>query len=110
MILGVVLGPIAEKWLSRSLAISTDVSMFFTQPWSLFFVIASVFSLLFTLYQRDRGKKPWTRFYPPALMLSLSVPLFMMEGVVRPVVAGGLIAFGLYLLYRAQKPQEVVES
>lgn len=110
VILGVVLGPIAEKWLSRSLAISTDVTLFFTQPWSLFFVIAAVFSMLFTLYQRDRGKRPWARFYPPALMLSLSLPLFLMGGVVRPVVAVCLIGAGFLLLYRAQKPQAASES
>lgn len=110
VILGVVLGPIAEKWLARSLAISTDVSMFFTQPWSLFFVIASVFSLIFTPYQRDRGKKAWTRFYPPALMLSLSVPLIMMGGIVRPGVGAVLILSGLYLLYRAQQSRAVPES
>ena len=110
VILGVVLGPIAEKWLARSLAISTDVSLFFTQPWSLFFVIASVFSLLFTPYQRDRGKKAWTRFYPPALMLSLSLPLILMGGVVRPVLGAGLILAGLYLLYRTQQSQRVTEN
>lgn len=110
VILGVVLGPIAEKWLARSLAISTDVSMFFTQPWSLFFVIASVFSLLFTLYQRDRGKKAWTRFYPPALMLSLSIPLIMMGGIVRPAVGAVLILSGFYLLYRAKQSRVISES
>ncbi len=110
VILGVVLGPIAEKWLSRSLAISTDVSLFLTHPWSLFFIIAAVFSMVFTLYQRDRGKRPWTRFYPPALMLSLSLPLFMMEGVIRPVVAVCLLGAGLLLLYRAKKPRTVSEG
>ena len=48
MILGVVLGPIAERWLSRSLALSTDISEFFTHPWSLFFIIVSVFSIAFS--------------------------------------------------------------
>lgn len=110
VILGVVLGPIAEKWLSRSLAISTDATMFITQPWSLFFVIASIFSLLFTPYQRDRGKKAWTRFYPPALMLSLSVPLIMMGGIVRPALGAVLILSGLYLLYRTQQPRVVSEN
>ncbi len=110
VILGVVLGPIAEKWLSRSLAISTDPTLFITQPWSLFFVIASVFSLLFTPYQRDRGKKAWTRFYPPALMLSLSVPLIMMGGIVRPGLGVVLILSGLYLLYRTQQSRAVTEN
>ena len=78
-------------------------SLFLTQPWSLFFIIASVFSLLFTPYQRDRGRKTWTLFFVPLLMLALSLPLFMMGGVVRPVVGACLIAGGAYYLHQAQK-------
>ena len=100
MILGVVLGPIAERWLSRSLALSTDISEFFTHPWSLFFIIVSVFSIAFSWYQNDRGKKPWTAWYVPLFLLSVTVPLFMMGGYVRPVIAMILIGFSAYMFYR----------
>ncbi len=103
IILGVVLGPIAEKWLARALAISTDPTLFFTHPWSLFFVILSVFSMGFGLYQRDRGKKGWTLFYSPLLALGLSVPMFMMGGIIRPFIGAALICFGVYGLHRALK-------
>ena len=103
MILGVVLGPIAERWLSRSLALSTDVMEFFTHPWSLFFITLSLFSIGFSFYQRDRGKKPWTLAYPPALMLSLTPPLFLMGGIVRPILAVILIAGAGYLSVQASK-------
>jgi len=48
MILGVVLGNIAELNLSRALAISTDLSPFVTRPWSLFFLIIAFFLALFS--------------------------------------------------------------
>jgi len=110
MILGVVLGPIAERWLSRSLALSTDVSEFITHPWSLFFLIASVFSIGFSLYQTHRGKKVWTLWYAPALLLSMTVPLFMMGGIVRPVLAGLMIVFALILLVKLPKAARAFRS
>ncbi len=110
MILGVVLGPIAERWLSRSLALSTDISEFFTHPWSLFFIIVSAFSIFFPLYQRDRGHKPWTVVYVPLFLLSLTVPLFMMEGLVRPGIAGLMIAGSVYLLSQAPKAIRRIQS
>ncbi len=110
IILGVVLGPIAEKWLARALAISTDMSLFITQPWSLFFIILSVFSMAFGLYQRDRGKKRWADFFTPLLMISLSLPIFMMGGVLRPLVGAALLAFGAYQLYRALQNKPAVEG
>lgn len=100
MILGVVLGPIAERWLSRSLALSTDISEFFTHPWSLFFIIVSVFSIGFSWYQDHRGTKVWTLWYVPALLLAVTVPLFLMGGYVRPALAVVLIGFSAYLLIK----------
>jgi TctA family transporter len=44
MILGVVLGPVAETNLSRSLATSDDLSQFFTRSWA--FVLSGAGSLL----------------------------------------------------------------
>lgn len=100
MILGVVLGPIAERWLSRSLALSTDPTEFLTHPWSLFFLTVSVFSIGFSWYQRDRGKKAWTDYYGPCFIIAMTVPLFIMEGWVRPALAALLLLHGLYSLYR----------
>ncbi len=105
MILGVVLGPIAERWLSRSLALSTDISEFFTHPWSLFFIIVSVFSIGFSWYQDDRGIKPWTVWYVPLFLLSVTVPLFLMGGYVRPTIAVILLGCSAFLFYRL--PQSV---
>lgn len=96
MILGVVLGQIAELWLSRAVAITTDISPFFTHPWSLFFIIMAVFSLFFPAYQSHRGRKKWTLFFTPLLIASLAGPMFMMQGTVRPVFGGLLLALAAY--------------
>lgn len=103
MILGVVLGNIAELNLSRAFAITTDLSPFVTRPWSLFFLILAVFSAFFPMFQKERGKKKWTLFYPALLTLALSLPVFMMGGVVRPVLAGVLVVFSGYLLFKAKQ-------
>jgi putative tricarboxylic transport membrane protein len=100
MILGVVLGPIAERWLSRSLALSTDPTEFLTHPWSLLFLTISFFSIWFSWYQRDRGKKPWTFWYVPLFVIATTIPLFMMNGWIRPVLGGLLLVYGGYLLFR----------
>ncbi len=100
MILGVVLGRIAELWLSRATALSTEITPFFTHPWSLFFIIMAVFSAFFSFYQTDRGKKKWTLFYTPLLTGAAAVPMFMMPGIVRPIIGGALIAVCIFLFYR----------
>jgi len=110
MILGVVLGPIAERWLSRSLALSTDISEFFTHPWSLFFIIASLFSIGFSLYQRDRGKKVWTLWYAPLLMLALTIPLVMMGGTVRPVLAGIMGLWAVWMFVKLPKNAKAMQN
>jgi putative tricarboxylic transport membrane protein len=109
MILGVVLGPIAERWLARAVAISTDMTNFITHPWSVFFLTLSLFSMAFGLYQRDLGKKVWPLYYTPALTLCLSPGMFMMEGWIRPVIGAALAAAGLYGLYRARQKAAVFE-
>jgi putative tricarboxylic transport membrane protein len=100
MILGVVLGRIAEQWLSRSLARSEDLGYFVTSPWSLFFLILAAFSIFFSKYQADRGRKSWTLVYPAIFMISLSVPAFMMGGPVRIGLGFLLIAMGIRSLYK----------
>ena len=112
MILGVVLGNIAELNLARAFAITTDLSPFVTRPWSLFFMIVAVFSAAYPMYQRERGKKIWTLYYPPILLLGVSIPMYMMGGEIqtdlvnlpgiRPIIGVVLMIGGLYTLYKAR--------
>ena len=103
MILGVVLGDIAELNLARALAISTEISSFFTRPWSLFFFIVAVFSALFPLFQEHRGKFKWTLFFLPFACFAVSLPLYLMGGVARPVIAVIVLGFGAYTLWKRWK-------
>jgi putative tricarboxylic transport membrane protein len=101
MILGVVLGNIAELNLARALAITTDLSPFVTRPWSLFFLIIAILSAMFPLFQGHRKrKKAWTLFFMPVACFAVAVPLFMMGGVPRPVLATIIISYGAYTLWR----------
>lgn len=100
MILGVVLGPVAEVNLSRSLATSNDLTLFVTRHWSLFFIILALFSLIYPWFQRARGRRKWTLGYAPALAIALALPLFLMGGWVRPIVALALLVFGIGLIWR----------
>ncbi|MDJ0896654.1 MAG: tripartite tricarboxylate transporter permease [Alphaproteobacteria bacterium] len=104
MILGVVLGHIAELNLSRAVSNSNfEISQFVTEPWSLFFLILAGFSMVFPWYQKWRGKKPWTVWFLPALSVGLSLPLFMMEGWVRPLIAAVLVAAAAWLCWQGIK-------
>jgi putative tricarboxylic transport membrane protein len=100
MILGVVLGNIAELNLARAMAITTDLSPFVTRPWSLFFLIVALFSAAYPLFQAHHGKHKWTLFYQPAVCLAVALPLVMMGGVPRPILAALVAGFGLWTLYR----------
>jgi putative tricarboxylic transport membrane protein len=100
MILGVVLGNIAELNLARALAITTDLTPFFTRPWALFFLIIALFSAIFPLFQEKRGKQKWTLVYMPLACIAVSVPLYMMGGVPRPVLATVVLGFGVWTLWR----------
>jgi len=100
MILGVVLGNIAELNLARALAITTDLSPFVTRPWALFFLIIAVFSAVFPLFQAKRKTRKWTLFYMPAACLAVSVPLYMMGGVVRPTLGTILVIIACYVIWR----------
>jgi putative tricarboxylic transport membrane protein len=108
MILGVVLGNLAELNLSRAYASSNEwttfVFSFFTRPWSLFFLLLAVFSLGFPWFQKDRGKKKWALVYIPIMCLALAIPLFLMGGIVRPTIGAILILISLNMLRkRAQE-------
>ena len=103
MILGVVLGTIAELNLSRSLAIDDNLFLFVTRPWSLLFLIIAVFSLIFPWYQKARSEQAWTLAFLPALMIFVAVPLFQMNGLFRPILGGVLVLGGIYLLWRRKQ-------
>jgi putative tricarboxylic transport membrane protein len=102
MILGVVLGNIAELNLARAFAITTDLSPFFTRPWSLFFMIVAVFSAMYPMYQDKRGTKTWTLYYPALLLIAVSLPLYMMGGYIRPSIGFAVMVGGFYTLYKAR--------
>ena len=106
MILGVVLGDIAELNLARALAITNDITPFFTRPWALFFLIIAIFSAVFPLFQEQRGKKKWTLFYLPFACVSAAIPLYMMGGVPRPMIAIGVMIFGVFVLFRRFNKRE----
>lgn len=110
MILGVVLGHIAELNLSRAVSTSDDLTLFLTRPWSMFFLILGAFSCFFPLYQRRRGKRVWTLVYPPLLAICLSLPLFLMGGTVRPTLGVALIAGAMWLLWRHHKRGWALEA
>ncbi len=100
MILGVVLGNIAELNLARAFTITSDLTPFVTRPWSLFFLIIALFSAVFPWYQMHLGKKKWTLFYLPAALIAASVPLVMMGGMVRPLIGAGLVVTGGIIIRR----------
>jgi len=100
MILGVVLGNIAEVNLSRALAISDDVTLFLTRPWSLFFIIVGVFSAVFPWYQKFEGQRRWTLVFMPLLCIAVTGPMFLMEGWLRPAIGVALLVFGVFMMWR----------
>ena len=100
MILGVVLGNIAELNLAQAMAITTDISPFFTRPWSLFFFIIAIFSAVFPWFQAKSSTQKWTLFYLPAACFAVSVPLYMMGGVPRPVLATIVLGYGLFTVWQ----------
>jgi len=100
MILGVVLGPIAEVNFSRALATSSNLALFVTRPWSLFFIVLAAFSLAYPWYQRGQSTRRWTRFYMPLLLVCVAPSLMMMGGYLRPAAGGALFLLGCALLVR----------
>ena len=101
MILGVVLGNIAELNLARALAIDADPMLFFVRPWSLFFAIVAVFSMIFPIYQKHRDTGSLIeRLFSQLVLLFLSLPLFMMGGFLRTTLAIAAIAISSFILWR----------
>ena len=109
MILGVVLGHIAELNLNRALSTSDDLMLFVTRPWSMFFILLAGFSIFFPWYQKLRGLARWTLVYPSAMSICLALPIIMMQGVVRPVLAVAMIGFGIWMLWGHRRAGSVLE-
>jgi putative tricarboxylic transport membrane protein len=106
MILGVVLGNIAELNLARALAIDADPMLFFIRPWSLFFAIVAIFSMIFPIYQKNRDTGSLLeRIFSPLVLLSLSLPLFMMGGLLRTTLAVAAITISSSILWRRFRSQ-----
>jgi putative tricarboxylic transport membrane protein len=110
MVLGVVLGPIAELYMARALSLSHDPTLFFVRPWSLFFLFLAAFSVVFPWYQEARGKKRWTLTFMPALGIALSIPLFMMEGAVRPTLGAALLIASAFILWQRLRNRSTAET
>ncbi len=105
IVLGVVLGQIAETRLSQVFARGDGLDVFLTRPWALFFILLSGFSIMFPSFQKHLGKKRWTRFFLPILLIVLSLPVFMMPGYIRPVIAGLMLITGIVqLILRLREP------
>ena len=100
MILGVVLGKLAELNIARAIGISDDYSLFVTRPWSLFFLIMAIVSVLFPFYQNAKKDTLFTKMYVPISMIFLALPLFLMGSPVRMVVGGILLSAGCYFIYK----------
>ena len=107
MILGVVLGNVAELNLARALAIDTDLTLFVTRPWAMFFTIVAIFSAVFPWYQTQRANGArWTQFYAPAMLVSVALPLSLMSGYFRPILAAVAVATAIFLIVRAVRDRQ----
>ncbi len=57
IVIGLILGPIAESNLRQAISTDPNWLLFFTRPISLFFVVFTLLSSVFALIQTQRGKK-----------------------------------------------------
>ena len=103
MILGVVLGKLAELNIARAVGTSDDYFLFLTRPWSLFFILMAVVSILFPFYQNAHKDTFFSKFYVPICTVILSFPLFMMASPVRSIIASVLLLVGGYLIYKRSR-------
>ena len=86
--------------IARAIGISDDYSLFVTRPWSLFFLIMAIVSVLFPFYQNAKKDTLFTKMYVPISMILLALPLFLMGSPVRMVVGGILLSAGCYFIYK----------
>ena len=111
MVLGVVLGPIAELNFARAVSTSDDYSLFFTRPWAMFFIVMGIFSALYPLYQSARKQgRAWTYYYGSAFLGCSAIPLMLMEGWFRTSLGVVMLiaAIGLILKTRRSTQQQMV--
>jgi putative tricarboxylic transport membrane protein len=107
MVLGVVLGPLAELNFARAVSTSDDYTLFFTRPWALFFIVMALFSAFFPLYQSAiKTGKTWARYYGLAFMGCSGVPLLLMDGWFRTAL--GLVLITLSILLTLKKRRTAV--
>ncbi len=66
LVLGVILGPIAETNLRRALMTDGDPTVFFTRPISLLFLIAAVISIVWAIRTHLKKHKTDERFFDAA--------------------------------------------
>jgi putative tricarboxylic transport membrane protein len=98
MILGVLLGDLAEVNLNRAYMSDPNPLLFFTRPISLFFVILAVVSLIFPFWQRARHQ-PWTAIFLPVSAIAVSIPFWISPGIIK--LAGLAFAVvGVYLIFK----------
>ncbi len=58
LVLGVILGPIAEENLNRALLVNkNDISVFFTRPISLVFLLLAAFTILYSIYSNIKSER-----------------------------------------------------
>ena len=100
MILGVVLGKLAELNIARAIGTSDDYFLFLTRPWSLFFLLMAIVSVLFPFYQNANKDSLFSKIYVPICMIVLSFPLFLMGSPVRMIIAAILLLTGGFLVYK----------
>jgi putative tricarboxylic transport membrane protein len=104
MVLGVVLGPLAELNFGRAVSTSDDYWLFVTRPWALFFIILALFSAFFPLYQAaSKAGKSWARFYGPAFMGCAGLPLLLMDGWFRTALGSVMIVLSLLLFLKKRR-------
>ncbi len=98
MILGVILGDLAEINLNRAYMSDPNPFLFFSRPISLFFIVLAVISLVFPFWQRVRHQA-WAEYFLPVSAIAVSVPFWISPGNLK---FGGFafVALGAYLLWR----------
>ncbi|RPE72151.1 putative tricarboxylic transport membrane protein [Pacificibacter maritimus] len=99
LILGTVLGPIGEVNLMRAMQISPDLMNFITRPWALLFLTMAILSLLFP-FAKARSKSGYWKYFGAVSFLLIAIPMFMMQGSLRPIVGAALIVAAVWTAYR----------
>lgn len=108
MILGVILGDIAEVNMNRAYMSDPDPLLFFTRPISLFFIILALISLVFPFWQQYR-QQAWTRFFFPISLLAVSIPFWISPGTLK-LVGLLFVGLGIYQAYKSVQSNEMLAT